>query len=108
MIAEIKYQVKNGFLDLSFFWKQGTLSFTDTNVIINGVCDYTIPFADITRISRYLPRVGAGLFIIFKTKEETFHIRVPNSTFLVSTTNSDTERLYQKLKSRIGNRIESD
>ena len=108
MNAKIKYMVTCGFFDFPFFWKRGLLSFTDTNVVINGVCDYIIHFSDITRISRYLPRIGAGLFILLKTKEKTFRIRVPNSTILGSTTNSDTECLYQELKSRIGDRIGSD
>jgi hypothetical protein len=101
MNTKIKYRVNDGWFDFSFFWKQGIISFSDTCIIIDGSDNYKIPFSKITRLSRFLPRIGAGLYIILKCENKNFYIRIPNTTFLSSTTNSDTEELYQHINSEM-------
>lgn len=101
MDINIKYHVSKSFFPFSLFSKEGILSIDDKELIIKGDTNYVIPFSQISLLSRYMFRLGIGVYIVFRFGRKKFYLRVPNTQCLSSNSNYDTEWLFQAIQKKM-------
>lgn len=101
---KIQYQVQKSSFPLFLFWDSGTLSFSDTDLTINGDENYVISFAKIKSFQRSFCRFRTYIYISLKFDNKKINIRLPNKNLFDSTGLLGTEKLYQILNDKIKER----